>query len=33
MELHDTEDAMGMRKMLAHGIRMKKNLQTKEDTS
>ena len=32
MELHDAEEAMGMRKILAHNIRMKKNPQTKEDT-
>ena len=32
MELHDAEEAMGMRKILAHDIRMKKNPQTKEDT-
>ena len=32
MELNDVERAMGMRKILAHSIRMKKNPQTKEDT-
>ena len=32
MELHDAEEAMGMRKILAHDTRMKKNPQTKEDT-
>ena len=32
MELHDAEEAMGMRKILAHNIRMKRNLQTKKDT-
>ena len=32
MELHDAEEAMGMRKMLARDIRMKKNPQTKKDT-
>ena len=32
MELHDAEEAMGMRKILAHDIRMKKNPQTKVDT-
>ena len=30
--LHDTEEAMGMREILAHDIRMKKNPQNKEDT-
>ena len=29
MELHDVEEAMGMRKILAHDIRTKKNPQTK----
>ena len=32
MELHDAEEAMGIRKILAHDIRMKKNPQTKEST-
>ena len=32
MELHDAEEAMGMRKILAHDTWMKKNPQTKEDT-
>ena len=32
MELHNAEEAMGIRKILAHDIRMKKNPQTKEDT-
>ena len=32
MELHNAEEAMGIRKILAHDIRMKKNSQTKEDT-
>ena len=32
MELHDAEETMGRRKILAHDIRMKKNPQTKEDT-
>ena len=32
MELHDAQEAMGIRKILAHDIRMKKNPQTKEDT-
>ena len=32
MELHDAEESMGIRKILAHDIRMKKNPQTKEDT-
>ena len=32
MELHDAEEAMGMRKILAHDTRMKKNPQTKEGT-
>ena len=31
MELHDAEEAMGMRKILARDIRMKKNPQTKKD--
>ena len=33
MELHDAEESMAIKKMLAHDIRMKKNPQTKEDTS
>ena len=32
MELHNVEEAMGIRKILAYDIRMKKNPQTKEDT-
>ena len=32
MELHDTEEATEMRKILAHDMRMNKNPQTKEDT-
>ena len=32
MELHDAEEAMGMRNILAHNIRMKKYPQTKEET-
>ena len=32
MELLGAEEAMGIRKVLAHGIRMKKNPQIKEDT-
>ena len=32
MELQDAEDAMGIRKILAHDIRMKKNPKTKEVT-
>ena len=32
MELHDAEEAMVMREILAYDIRMKKNPQTKEDT-
>ena len=32
MELHNAEEAMGIRKILAHDIRMKKNPQTKGDT-
>ena len=32
MELHDAEEAMGIRKILAHDIKMKKNPQTKDDT-
>ena len=32
MELHDAEEAMGIRKILARDIRMKKNPQTKEST-
>ena len=32
MELYDAEEAMGIRKILAHEIRVKKNPQTKEDT-
>ena len=31
IELHDAEEAMGMRKILARDVRMKKNPQTKED--
>ena len=31
MELHDAEESMAIKKMLAHDIRMKKNPQTKED--
>ena len=31
MELHDAEESMGIRKILAHDNRMKKNPQTKED--
>ena len=31
MELHNAEESMAIRKILAHGIRMKKNSQTKED--
>ena len=31
MELYDAEEAMGMRKILARDVRMKKNPQTKED--
>ena len=33
MKLHDVEEAMGIRKILAYDTRMKKNPQTKEDTS
>ena len=33
MELYDAEEAIGMRKILAHDMRMEKNPQTKEDTS
>ena len=32
MELHDAEEAIGMRKILAHDMRMKKNPRTKKDT-
>ena len=32
MELHDTEEAIGMRKILAHDMRMKKNPQIKENS-
>ena len=32
MELHDAEEVVGMRKILAYNIRMKKNPQTKENT-
>ena len=32
MELNDPEEAMGIRKVLAHDIRLKKNPQVKEDT-
>ena len=32
MELHDAEKSMGIRKILAHDIRMEKNPQTKENT-
>ena len=32
MELYDAEEAMGIRKILAHEIRVKKTPQTKEDT-
>ena len=32
MKLHNVEEAMGMRKILAHDISMKKNLKSKEDT-
>ena len=32
MELHDAEESMAIRKLLADNIRMKKNPQTKEDT-
>ena len=32
MELHDAEEAIGMRKILAHDMRMKKNPQTKLET-
>ena len=31
MELHDAEESMAIRKILAHDIRMKKNQQTKKD--
>ena len=31
MELHDPEESMGIRKILTHEIRRKKNPQTKED--
>ena len=33
MELHDAEESMAIRKILAHDIRMKKNPQIKENTS
>ena len=32
MELHDAKEAIGMRKILAHDMRMKKNPRTKKDT-
>ena len=32
MERHNVEEAMVIRKILAHDIRMEKNPQTKEDT-
>ena len=32
MELRDAEEAIGMKKILAHDMRMKKNPQTKENT-
>ena len=32
MEFHDAEEAFGMRKILTHDMRIKKNSQTKEDT-
>ena len=32
MELHDPEESMVIRKILAHDIRMKKNPQTKDET-
>ena len=32
MELHDAEEAIGITKILAHDMRMKKNPQTKDDT-
>ena len=32
MELHDALEAMGMRKILAHDIRMKKKSETQENT-
>ena len=32
MELHDAEEVMGIRKILAHDIMMKKNPQIKENT-
>ena len=32
MELHDAEETIVMRKILAHNMKMKKNPQTKEDT-
>ena len=32
MELHNAEEAMGIRKILAHDFRMKKNPKSKEDT-
>ena len=33
MEFHDAEEAIGVRKILAHDMGMEKNPQTKEDTS
>ena len=33
MELRDAEESMAIRKILAHDIRMKKNLQIKDNTS
>ena len=32
MALHDAEESMAIRKILAHDIRTKKNPQTKKDT-
>ena len=32
MELHDAEEAIGMRRILTHDMRMKRNSQTMEDT-
>ena len=32
MELHDAEEAIGIRKILAHDIRMKRNPETKVET-
>ena len=32
MELHGAEESMGIRKIIAHDIRMKNNPQTKKDT-